>query len=205
MIQVDSSIIGISCSIFKIEIEKLIENGEIDFPFVFLESMLHMYPKELDIQLKDYIQKEKDKNNSIILVYGDCSAHLIDITQEEKIQKVPGINCCEILLGKEQYRKHQKEGAFFLMNEWVDKWYEIFSNELQLNSNVAKPFMQDMHKKLIYLDTGIIPIPIDTIKEISNYVGLPYEIIQVTLDHLKNEILYAKELLENEKQQQYIL
>ena len=43
-----SNIIIIACSIFKYELEEILKNREIDIPVIYLNSMLHMYPEQLE-------------------------------------------------------------------------------------------------------------------------------------------------------------
>jgi hypothetical protein len=44
--------------------------------------------------------------------------------------------------------------------------------------------MQEMHTRLIYLDTGILPVPHADLNEASEFLGLPVEILSVSLDPL---------------------
>jgi hypothetical protein len=119
-----------------------------------------------------------------VMAYGDCCGHMEEFCSEPGISRTRGINCCEIILGRETYRKLRREGAFFLMPEWATRWKEIFAGQLGLSGPCAKAFMQDMHTRLIYLDTGIQPVPWDDLNEASGYLGLPVEVLPVSLDPL---------------------
>lgn len=44
--------------------------------------------------------------------------------------------------------------------------------------------MQELHTRLIYLDTGLLPVPHETLQEASEFLGLPFEILPVTLEPL---------------------
>jgi hypothetical protein len=97
------------------------------------------------------------------------------------VRRTEGINCCEIILGRDTYRQLRREGAFFLMPEWALSWRKIFVSQLGLLGPRAKSFMQEMHTKLIYLDTGILPVPQAELAEASEFLGLPVEILPVSL------------------------
>ncbi|MFH0966470.1 MAG: DUF1638 domain-containing protein [Methanobacteriota archaeon] len=119
------------------------------------------------------------------------------IVTQERIELMPGVartvgvNCCELLLGKEAYKSLIREGVFFLLPEWTGRWKEVFTQELGLSQENAENFMQEMHRRLVYLDTGIVPIPLEKIHEVSHYCGLPYELMPVSCDHLQTQIQNA--------------
>lgn len=192
-----ASIVGIACSIFRKEIELLLEENKIDIPFTYLDSMLHMVPSKLHLRLQATISDKGQKDKAIILVYGDCSAHMIDFESENYIARVSGINCCEILIGKEHYGRLRSEGVFFLMPEWTIRWREVFQHLLGLKGDTARSFMMEMHKKLVYIDTGFTPVPESHLNDISEYSGLPWEILLASSDHLLASINEAKERIQS--------
>jgi hypothetical protein len=48
-------------------------------------------------------------------------------------------------------------------------WRGIFLSYMKLNQNVAVDMMQHPHRYLLYLDTKILPIPRQTLDEISDH------------------------------------
>lgn len=177
----------IACSVFKTELEYLKASGKINIPIIYLDSMLHMYPAKLQ-QLLDVKIKE---NNSykIILVFGDCHARMVDYENNKNMVRTQGINCCEIILGSEKYKKIRKEGAFFLLPEWAERWKEVFVEYMGFkNSKSASRFMNDMHKKVVYIDTGYKETDNPLLKEISEFVGLPLEIYKSSVFELEDTI-----------------
>jgi len=183
-----TSKIGIACSIFRNEIESLQEQKLIDLPFKFIGSMLHMKPKLLDNRLKEAIGNEQQNEEHIVLVYGDCCPHMHDFENEIDVVRVSGINCFEILLGKDHYKRLRSEGVFFLMSEWLLRWREVFQQQFGLTEDNARSFMSDMFTKFVYLDTGLMPVPEKHLDEISGYSGLPVEILRVSLSQLLTSI-----------------
>jgi hypothetical protein len=176
----------IACSIFRKEIEALQASGRLDLPVDYLNSMLHMVPARLETQLHGALAAARDQgaDREVVLAYGDCCGHMDTLTSGPGITRSEGINCCEIILGTEVYRRLRKEGAFFLMPEWAKAWRQVFVGQLGLLGASAKTFMQEMHSRLVYLDTGLIPVPHRELQEASEFLGLPLEILPVTLDPL---------------------
>lgn len=179
------NVIIIACSIFKYELEYLKSQHRLDVPVVYLNSMLHMHPKKLqellDAKIAEY------EHYKIILLFGDCHARMVDYEKKTDISRAQGINCCEIFLGSEKYRKMRNDGAFILLPEWSIRWKEAFVDYMGFNtSKSAQFFMTDMHKKLVYVDTGFQDINQSLLDEISEYVGLPLEIYHTSIAELEN-------------------
>jgi hypothetical protein len=146
-----------------------------------------MYPEKLQALLDAKI--EEHKNFKIILMYGDCHARMIDYEKNPNIKRTPGINCCEIMLGTEKYKKLRREGAFILLPEWAIRWKEAFVDIMGFKSSKAiKPFMNEMHKKLVYVDTEIRQKDAPLLDEITDFLGLPLEIYPSSIDELENVI-----------------
>jgi hypothetical protein len=176
----------IACSIFRKEIEALRASGRFDLPVEFLDSMLHMVPARLEARLQEALGATRTgaPGRAVVLAYGDCCGHMDTFGGQPGTARTAGINCCEIVLGRETYRRLRKEGAFFFMPEWALSWRQVFVGQLGLLGPTARSFMQEMHSRMIYLDTGLVPIPHAELEEASAFLGLPIEILSVALDPL---------------------
>ena len=86
---------------------------------------------------------------------------------------------------------------FFLLPEWAKRWKEIFSDHLGLNKQNAIEFMREMHTKLMYLDTGIVPIPEKELKDCAEYCGLPFVVKKISLKELQKSIEETYRMLQN--------
>lgn len=171
--------ICLCCSIFKNEIEAIKEEGLFDHEVKYLTSMLHLDPAKLETLLGKEIVKQGD--NSINLIYGDCCPAMLDFSVRTNIKRTEVRNCCDLLLGKERYLKFLKDGAFFLMPEWVTRWKEVFLTYLKLNKSVAVDMMGHFHKYFLYLDSGKVPVPEEILNEISDYFEMPWKVEKIDL------------------------
>lgn len=176
----------LACSIFRREIEALRASGRLELPVEYLPSMLHMVPARLDARLEVAMAatRKEAPDTPLVLAYGDCCGHMADYEARPGAGRTQGINCCEIVLGSETYRRLRREGAFFLMPEWALEWKKVFVGQLGLLGPCAREFMQELHTRLVYLDTGILPVPHATLAEAGDFLGLPVEVLPVSLDPL---------------------
>ncbi|MEW6667382.1 MAG: DUF1638 domain-containing protein [Thermodesulfobacteriota bacterium] len=188
-----SKITCIACSTFRGELERLCKNGIFHLPVHYLDSELHAAPIELCRRLDGLLKDVLGHGKRVLLLYGECHPYMHEQESMRGVERVHGANCCEIMLGREKYRTLCKEGAFFLMPEWAKRGLEILQTQLKMSSINAKQFMQDMHTKLVYLDTGVMPAPTEELKEISDYTGLPCEFLRITHDPLLAGICEAME------------
>jgi hypothetical protein len=178
----------ISCSALKQEVESLCKEHWPRHRLLFLPSMLHMHPERLAASLESALEAEMIRSRDVVLIYGDCCARMTALEALPVVTRTRGKNCCELLLGDGEYRRLSHEGAFFLIPEWAGRWKEVFSRELGLNRENAAGLMGDMCKKLVYLDTGLVPTPDSELRDCAEYLALPCEVMPVSLKPLQAAI-----------------
>ncbi len=188
MNETEHKVVFIACSIFKSELEEIKKKSALNISVRYVPSMLHMSPEGLNLRLKSLLQEELARSKKVVLLFGDCHPYMHEQESLPGVCRVEGMNCPEILLGHTRYSSMRMEGSFFLMAEWSKRWREVFKEGLGLKGKTAKDFMKDMHDKLVYLDTGLLPVPMRELEEMSDYSGLPYEIMSVSLEPLLAEI-----------------
>jgi len=181
----------IACSIFRKEIEHLHAESRLGMQLRFLSSMLHMAPEVLEQRIQEAVAEERALGHGIVLAFGDCCPNMTGIGSVQGIGRTAGCNCLEILLGREAYRKLRREGVFFLLPEWVLKWRSVFQVTLGLQGKIAQDFMKEMHTRLVYLDTGLVPVPETELAEVSAYFALPVERMAVSMGLLLDSLRTA--------------
>jgi hypothetical protein len=181
-------VVVITCGVFAAEVAALISADWPDMLLRPFNSMLHMKPDLLGTRLAAQIKLERQHGHPVLLVYGDCSAAILGMENQPGVVRTQAHNCCELLLGWDEYRRLEHERVFFLLPEWARRWQNIFIHELGLSRQNARDLMQDMHSKLVYLDTGLAEVPIATLTACAEFTGLPYEVLPVSLEALKMAI-----------------
>lgn len=175
----------LSCGIFAAEFARLKPELRERLEPRFLDSMLHMRPEALDAVLGGALAEPKGGSagrtggeaEPRILLYGDCCPHMREYGAAPGVLRIPGSNCVEIALGRERYRELRRRRAFFFMPEWVERWEEVFEHELGLaDPELAKAFMRDEMSLLVYVDTGVRPVPREILAEIEARFELPLAI-----------------------------
>ena len=190
---IPAQIVGIACSVFRRDLESLRDAGNIRFPVRYLDSMLHMCPGKLHCRLQSLIDEERRRDHQVLLIYGECHDQVSEQESEPGVWRVKDRNCAEILLGSVTYEKLRHEGVFFLLPEWTRRWREIFEDGLGLAGSTRRDFMQEMHTRLLYLDTGRTSVPVEHLQEASQAFGLEWEVMSVGAENLLFAIREALE------------
>jgi len=187
-------VLAITCGIFQAEMAALAPR----FPrlqLIFADSMLHMRPDLLQDRI-DVLLTEHPADK-VLFIYGDCTPRIVELCREPGFAKTAGINCCEILLGREEYRRLRKGGAFFFLPEWTLRWRDVFERELGFaGGRGAEDMLREVHSHFIYVDTGVRPVPEGVLDEISRELGLPMQELSVGLSCLEQKISAALETLD---------
>lgn len=185
----------IICSVLVREAQTFLS---LDYPNaeqIYLNSVLHIYPQKLHKNIEAALETRESR--CCVLIYGDCSAHFKAISQRPNCERTGAVNCGELLLGPELYRSYRNEKAFLFLPEWTERWQEIFQQELGFSDpSLAQEFMQENQRRLVYLDTGLISVPWNQLKDISKFFNMPTEVVSVSLEHLRQAVKSAVQRLE---------
>lgn len=181
-------IVMICCSVLETEIRSLCKEQWPAHKTRFLDSTLHMYPDKLAHLLESQVDRELTQGKKVLLIYGDCCPQMAQIEAKSNVARTRCNNCCDLLLGSEEYKRLSNDGVYFLMPEWTRRWKEIFTRHLGIDSKNIVGFMQEMHTKMVYLETDCAPVQESALCECAKYCGLPYEIKRVSIENLRSAI-----------------
>jgi hypothetical protein len=184
--------VWLSCGVLRAELETLHQQRLITGERCYLDSMLHMAPPLLEQTLRSTLQQHP-QHCCLVLVYGDCCSRMLDLVRDYRVGRVDAINCAQLLVGRERYRQLMREGAFMVLPEWALRWQEIMQTELGLSRSVARDLMQENRSVLVYLDTGLTPVPELQMAAFAEYTGLQWRVERVALDHLLALLLAAEQ------------
>lgn len=184
--------VWLSCGVLRAEVEALHRSGQIGGTLLFLDSMLHMRPQTLETTLLATLERSAPEGGRLVLVYGDCCSRMLDLVRALRVGRVGAVNCAQLLLGHARYRELMRARSFMLLPEWAQRWKEVMQTELGLLPGVAQELMQEHRGELVYLDTGLVPVPREELQGCAAYTGLPWRVEPVGLDHLLTLLLQAE-------------
>jgi hypothetical protein len=94
----------VSCSVLKEEIEKLVQQGDLDAELLFVSKYFHIDYYSLEKNLRRVVEKSLPRfSGGIVLVYGDLclgpNDEMKKLAEEYGLIKVDAMNCIDCLLG----------------------------------------------------------------------------------------------------------
>ena len=187
------SVIWLCCGVLRAEMEALHRQGVISGEMIFLDSMLHMDPAILEAKLIAALEQNTNRTGRLVLVYGDCSPKMLNLERRFQVGRVDAVNCAQLLVGHDRYRQLMRENAFMILPEWAGRWEHIMKCELGLTREVAHDLMCENRGELVYLDTGLTPVPEKELGEFSAYSGLPFRVETVSLNLMLAALLKARD------------
>jgi PAS domain S-box-containing protein len=186
-------VVCVACSVFRMELDDLQARGEVPEPVEYVDSRLHVDPLALGPELGRAIERHYRHGDGVVLVYGHCHPWMDEQDGLPGTCRVQGVDCPSILLGHELYGELRRAGAFFVLPEWAHRWEETVCLALGADQGAARELLQDMHTHLLYLDTGVTPVPREQLEAASRWSGLPLEIRSVPTDRLASAVREAVE------------
>lgn len=94
----------VSCSVLRKEMEKLVQQGELDVELVFVSKYFHVDYAQIERNLRPVIEKALQRYpGRVVLVYGDLCLGMDNevkkLAEQYGIVKVDALNCIDCQLG----------------------------------------------------------------------------------------------------------
>lgn len=178
----------LTCSVLRREVDAIVRRRHWEVPIEMMDSVLHLEPERLSTTLAGRIAGLRAAGHGVVLVYGDCCGAMHDLEGLPGVTRLPGHNCVPLLLGDAVYRELRRDGAFFVLPEWALRWREMFVDRLGLGEGQARELLTDQHRRLVYLDTGLVPVPGPELAAFAAFARLPLETRSIGLGVLEQSL-----------------
>jgi len=178
------------CGILKKEVAFLNKKNGWGLDLHFVDSALHCDFCKLANCLKSTIKKNRDRN--LVIFYGACHPLMDQMLRDGGTFRTEGQNCVEMLLGKELFTDELIKGAFFLMEDWANRW-EYISSEAFKNCRmeVMREIFQTDRSYFLALRTPCSDDFSAKAEEVARSMEVPLRWMDVSLDHLEQVLQQA--------------
>lgn len=181
----------LACQTMADELQLAMQQLNVNYPVVYLESGLHNSPEDL----REKIQSQVDALDAdlILLVYGCCGKGLVGIKAAKAILVIPRIDdCITLLLGSTENRRSIPDeiSTYFITKGWLDpegnvmwdyrSWVERYGEQKALR--LTKKMLAHYTRFLI-IDTGAYSLEgvIPKIQKSCEKFSMRYDIIPGSL------------------------
>jgi hypothetical protein len=182
----------IACSVFKPALEHVgVGERYPELRLTYLPSNLHLRPQELKSLLLKKIASAQKSNERVICLYGDCFPGIDDFCQQQRVVKVPGHSCYEMLLGSERFRQLLEEiaGTYFLEKELILNFEEYCIKPLELNDEEMRKCYFERYQRLLYVRQPSDPDLVQRAGELAAFLDLSLEIIDADYPQFQEKII----------------
>lgn len=134
------------------------------------------------------ISKKSDSDSDVIVLGSFChSPEKSDIKNIKNLQVIQLEQCFELILNPETIYHYIKNGYYLVTNGWL-RTFESTILEWGFDKESALSYFQESMKSILFLDTQIPGDYKPNLLALSEYMGLPYEVLPVGLSHCKKYI-----------------
>ncbi len=178
----------IACGVFRSFLDELRQQGRFSLPTEYLPPHLHLYPLRLEELLTTQLNRQREHQHNVLLLYGDCCPHMTQLVDFAWGWRTPGTNCAQIVLGHDEWRRLVRAGAFFLFADWARNWHNIMTHIPGTDPQTFIAIFREQHQRFIYLDPGTEAIPERDLDDCARHFGVPWERRAISLDPLATQL-----------------
>ncbi|MCX6277328.1 MAG: HAMP domain-containing sensor histidine kinase [Bacteroidetes bacterium] len=173
------------CSAYLPEVNYVLQSG--DFPDVVVKSyayncMTAPFRYE-DLQIPD--KESKEKFTKVLLIAGSCFRFTKENSGETRKFAFHKLDhCMELIFSKEAINHFIENRYYIVSNGWLAKYREHIA-AWGFDGDMSKKFFGESTSKILLLETGISSDFLPQLKALSDYMGLPYEILPIGISHCR--------------------
>ena len=161
----------IYCGVLDAELRHLVDAGRLAAELRPVDAGLCTDPRALGQAV--LTQLAGWPRRPATLVYGYCWPGIDALAARYGARRVPASNCVAMLLGEAEYARALADGCFFLLPQWAGQWRAVFEERLGLAPAVAPDLLGAELRQAVYLDTGVVEYPAESLAGFAAYSGLP--------------------------------
>ncbi len=100
-----------------------------------------------------------------------------------KLHKIQ--QCFHLFADNDEIDSYIQNGGYLITPGWLAGWEKHVVKEMGFDKDSAPEFFNEFARRLILLDTGVDEGILQQIREFSEFVRLPFEVVPVGLDFLR--------------------
>lgn len=189
------------CSAYLPEVNHVLQSG--DFPDVAVKSYAYNCMsapfRHGDLQMSG--EQGNEKFTKILLVAGSCFRFGKEKSGETQMIAFHELDhCMELIFNKEAINHFIENRYYLVSNGWLANYKEHIA-AWGFEGDMSKKFFGESANKILLLETGISSEFLPQLEALSEYMGLPYEILPIGISHcrLLIETLIFQWRAENER------
>ena len=179
----------ITCPIFVKELAAVLPEIAAEPTVQLMDYRVHTSAQTMEKELARFIETARTEEAAISLLVGqECQAlqPLSHIADNCGGVLPEGLNCIEIILGREKARELQDNRTTIMTPAWI----QMIKDSIAAGYWTVEDARINLgrYDRIILLDSGLEPLDDEMIMEFYELSQVPIEILPVTLDHFKKVV-----------------
>ena len=173
------------CNSLVPEVSHVIQSGGYtdvkvkSFPAVCIGCTLN------DQRIEEMVAGDIEQFSKIVVIVSSCCvSRKVNQPINKKIEVIQLEQCFEIFFSLPTIYYFAKQGNYIVSNGWLRN-YERHVREWGFDKVLAKSFFGESMQKILLLETGLPGDYMPNLTALSEYMGLPYDIIPIGTSHLQ--------------------
>ena len=189
----------VACSVLREEIEKLIEQGELEATVVFVSKYFHVDYAQIEKNLRPVLKRAVERYpGNVVLVYGDLCLgtdnEMKKLAKEYGVVKIDALNCIDCQLGgKGKSAKADPHQDLIFLTPGMTDFFKHAKETMRKEGYGEDDFKQLFHgvRGIMLLDTLGNPARLkDEVEELNTGLKI-LETVDVGCENVKNVIKEA--------------
>ncbi|MBB6217350.1 hypothetical protein HNQ80_003469 [Anaerosolibacter carboniphilus] len=190
----------VACKTIGDELNMAIRETGCNYPILWIESGLHLYPDSLRKRLQEELNHLSNVDQ-VLLAFGFCGNSLVGLTASNYRLIFPHVDdCITLLLGSTERRKEisNEAGTYFLTKGWIDfekniwvEYQETVSRYGQARADRIYKTILQHYKRLGIIDTGAYELEnlLESSELMAKDLKLNHEVFPGTLRYMKKLLM----------------
>lgn len=187
--------IAVACLTLKDEVMYVVHDLGIEYPVIWIESMQHKNPKQLNQCIQRQINLIGNVEN-ILLLFGNCGNAIVGLSSQESSIIYPRVDdCISLFLGGNRQKQEldSKGASYYLTRGYLESedniWREYLHSVSKYGEEKTRRLMSLIlkhYEKLRVIDTGAYQLEdiLELSREIAAKLRLRHEVVPGTLNLL---------------------
>jgi hypothetical protein len=172
----------IGCGVLQRELERVVHERGWAVDLQLLGPALHTDLGKLERAFAGQLARTAGRDRAVF--FGACHPRLDATLATHHLRRTPGVNCIELLLGRERYEAELASGTYFLLESWARTWRLALHDTFGPRPELVREVFRGAHTRMLAVRTPCSGDFTAQAQRASDESGLPLAWLDVDLTHL---------------------
>jgi diguanylate cyclase (GGDEF)-like protein len=186
---IEDKLCMLACNVFKEEIKAILDSPEFNDIELVIYPHVCLNPSKEMGEMESILEKYRSTYKHVIFLNEKCNYRNVKGKTSANFDDMKAIyRCLELIAGKSLLTYLRVDEKNYIVTPgWLRTWREHIET-WGMDGETARRFFSQSINKVILLDTGICTGSKISLTEFADYIGLPFERIDIGLEFMKQSV-----------------